>query len=63
MPETFRAKERRIAEESFSSAAPYDQVAFIMGLPEDVAGLRIVDIGSGASTAVAELNKKGAIAS
>jgi SAM-dependent methyltransferase len=58
----FQEREKSIAETSFSSASPHDQVAFIMGLPEDVSGLTIVDIGAGTSTAVAELNKRGAAA-
>jgi len=63
MPETLRAREKGLADGSFSTAASYERVADIMGLPDDVAGLRIVDIGSGASNAVAKLNERGAIAS
>lgn len=62
MPEALDAKERQIADQSFSSAAPYEQVAAIIGLPDDVRGLTIVDIGAGASSSVAELNRRGAVA-
>lgn len=55
-------REKSIADGSFSTAAPLERLAAIIGLPEDVAGLRIVDIGSGASNAVARLNERGAIA-
>jgi SAM-dependent methyltransferase len=57
------SREKSLADGSFSTAASYQRLAAIMGLPEDVAGLRIVDIGSGASNAVARLNERGAIAS
>lgn len=52
--------EQVLAQRTFSSSAPYRTVREVLGLPEDVKGLRIVDVGAGASDAVAGLNEDGA---
>lgn len=52
--------ERQLVENSYSTAADFGIVAYFIKFPNSVAGLRMLDIGSGASTAVLDLRKMGA---
>jgi hypothetical protein len=60
MPEPVSSKERKIATTSFGSATPYEVLAPVIGFPQDVRRLTIIDVGSGASSAVVELRRRGA---
>jgi ubiquinone/menaquinone biosynthesis C-methylase UbiE len=60
MPESIRAREKRIAAASYSSSTPSETITGAIGLPNDVAGLVIVDVGSGASSMVRDLRARGA---
>lgn len=55
-----RATERRIAAVSSVTATPASYARRILGIKEDVAGLTIVDLASGASSLVAGLRNHGA---
>src|SRR5690242_18636897 len=60
MAESIRAREKRIAAASYSSSTPAETITGAIGLPNDVAGLVIVDVGSGASSMVRDLRARGA---
>lgn len=53
-------KERILIEGSYATAADFRITAYFIKFPQSVTGLRMLDIGSGASTAVLELRKRGA---
>lgn len=55
-------REQKLAEESYSSAAPLRTVSYFIRFPEDVEGKYVLDVGAGASTATLELRRKGALA-
>lgn len=59
MKELFE-QEVRIAQESFGSALPFQEVSKYISFPKDVKGLTIVGIGECASTATLELRKQRA---
>ncbi len=56
------SQEHVMAEESFSSPAAFDTVAVFVAFPRNVQGMRILDIGGGASAATLELRRRGAVA-
>lgn len=58
--ESLTGREGQIAQESFSSPASIETVQAFIGIPEDVTGLFILDIGGGASPATHDLNRRGA---
>lgn len=60
MNEALLRQEQSLAEKSFSTAADYQMVAFLMKFPEVVEGKTILDLGAGASETVIELQKRGA---
>lgn len=59
MPGNLRAREKEIAEASHTSSVPLDVLQDVIALPEDVSGLVVYDVGSGTSSAVSELRKRG----
>lgn len=62
MKESLTNREQKLTQESFSTAAFYELVSRIINFPSELKGLTIVDIGAGASPAVLELQRRGAIA-
>ncbi len=60
MSESLTDREKKIVKTSFTSAGDLRMVRAILEIPSDVRGLKIVDIGSGCSSAVAELRNLGA---
>lgn len=53
------AQELRLAEASYSTAAPLEMVAHYIKFPKDFYGKKMLDIGAGASTATLELRERG----
>lgn len=62
MPERkdFIKQEKDIIERSYSTAANFRIVSHYIRFPSVVSGLRILDIGAGASPAILELKRRGA---
>lgn len=58
--ESLTNREQALIDKSYSTAADFRTVAHYIRFPKSVSGQRILDIGSGASTAVLELRKRGA---
>lgn len=54
------ARERTLAQESFSSACFSSGTSFYIDFPQNVEGMTILDIGAGASPNILELQKRGA---